>query len=183
MNPGDPNDWFLFHYHIHPTALQSSPQQSWCSENSLDFSSLHQQENQSTPGAAEESPRCCSQGAPALSTGIHQELWSRAAIAPWVHLWAQGPSVTHLSWKIVVSYANMWITLELAYIATAQPSVVIDDYPTIEIPSQNPADFLPADPPPAKVGQSLRCSFHPHKSPDSYGLTVRHWDVGDVVTK
>ena len=58
-------------------------------------------------------------------------------------------------------------------IATAQPSVEMNDNPTIEIPSQNP-DLPPADPPPATVRQSLCHSSRPHKSPDRYGVTVRH---------
>ena len=60
-----------------------------------------------------------------------------------------------------------------ACIGTAPPSVEMDDYPTIEIPSQN-SDLLPADLPPATAGQTLCHSSRPHKSPDCYGVTVRH---------
>ena len=60
-----------------------------------------------------------------------------------------------------------------ARIATVQPSIEMDDYPTIELPSQNP-DLPPADPPPTTVAQSLRRSSQTHKSPDRYGVTVRH---------
>ena len=58
-------------------------------------------------------------------------------------------------------------------IATAQPSVEMDDYPTFEISSQIP-DLPPAAPPSAPVGQGLRRSSRTHKSPDLYGVTVRH---------
>ena len=60
-----------------------------------------------------------------------------------------------------------------ARVATEQPSVEMDDFPAIELPSQNP-DLPPADPPPTAVGQSLRRSSRTHKSPDRYGVTVRH---------
>ena len=60
-----------------------------------------------------------------------------------------------------------------AHIATAQPSLEMDDYTTIEIPSQSP-DLPPADPPPATVRQSLCHSSQPHESPDHYGMSVRY---------
>ena len=60
-----------------------------------------------------------------------------------------------------------------ARVATEQPSIEMDDYPTIELPSQDP-DLPPADPPPTTVGQSLRRSSRTHKLPDRYGVTVRH---------
>ena len=60
-----------------------------------------------------------------------------------------------------------------ARVAIEQPSVEMDDYPTIELPSKDP-DLLPADPSPTTVGQSLRRSSQTHKSLDRYGVTVRH---------
>ena len=57
--------------------------------------------------------------------------------------------------------------------ATVQPSVEMNDYPIIKTPSQNP-ELPPTDPPPAAAGQSLCRSFCSHKSPERYGVTVRH---------
>ena len=60
-----------------------------------------------------------------------------------------------------------------ARVATEQPFVEMDDYPTIELSSQEP-DLLPADPPHTTVGQSLRRSSRTHKSQDRYSVMVRH---------
>ena len=66
-------------------------------------------------------------------------------------------------------------SLESSHSYTAQPSVEIDDYPTIKTPSQNP-EVPPTDLPPATAlaGQSLHRSSRPHESPEHYGVTVRH---------
>ena len=45
--------------------------------------------------------------------------------------------------------------------------------PPVEISSQSP-ELPPADPPLAPAEQSLRRSTRPHKSPDRFGVAVRH---------
>ena len=90
---------FLFHYRTmpHATTEQSPADRRTAQDTPGSSQAYHRQESQSTPGTAEESPQCllATKGAPAWGTGLCQELWSRAAIAPWTHPRVQGPGVVH----------------------------------------------------------------------------------------
>ena len=103
----------------------------------------------------------------ALAKGCHGSLGS-----------SKSPStqcLTLLSWKMAAYFANMCNVIHgsLESLHSYITTISWDGW----LPHHR--DTITANPPPATTWQSLCHSSQPHKSPDRYGVTVRHWLMGE----